>query len=346
MLPPMRRRLVLAALLFVLTGCGGADERGAFTDSRIPPALGPRFWAPEGWAWGLIGLGDAPVQRYGVSGTTIAPKASILILSGYGESAEVWFETVRQLNAEGFNVWVLERAGQGGSARYVTPRDLGHAPSFDDDVAATRALARTIVAGAPETPLVILGHSVGGLVAAAATEKGLPADGLILSAPSLGDTSKPDWRDWLVKIGLGRVPASLDYSWKREDDSAAPGERQRGAVQKAWQVANPDLRMGGQSFGWKSAFRAAGAALRGKLGGIKPPALVLIADRDRNAADLERDCRAMPRCTTLLLGGGRHALHLESDSVRDPWLAAVKRFVRTRAEARAAAQQTTPDHRL
>ena len=342
----MRRRLVLAALLFILTGCGGAEERGAFTDSRIPPALGPRFWAPEGWAWGLIGLGDAPVQRYGVSSTTIAPRASVLILSGYGESAEVWFETVRQLNAEGFNVWVLERAGQGGSARYVTPRDLGHAPSFDDDVAATRSLAQTIVAGAQETPLVILGHSVGGLVGAAAVEKGLPADGLILSAPSLGDASKADWRDWPVKIGLGRIPASLDYGWKREGATATTGDRQRGSVQKAWQVANPDLRMGGQSLGWKSAFRAAGSEMRGRLGRIQPPALILIADRDRNAADLERDCRAMPRCTTLLLGRGHHALHLEADSVRDPWLTAVKNFVLTRAVARAAAQQTTPDHRL
>lgn len=342
----MRRRLVLAALLFILTGCGGADERGAFTDSRIPPALGPRFWAPEGWAWGLIGLGEAPVQRYGVSSTTIAPKASILILSGYGESAEAWFETARQLNADGFNVWVLERAGQGGSERYVTPRDLGHAPSFGDDIAATRALARMIVAGAPDTPLVILGQSVGGLVGAAAVERGLPVDGLILSAPSLGEPTAADWRDWPAKVGLGRIPAGFDYGWKREGGSPLTGDHQRGAVQKAWQVANPDLRMGGQSLGWKSAFREAGADVRGKLGAITPPALILIADRDHNAASLERDCRAMPRCTTMLFRGGRHALHLESDSVRDAWLSAVKTFALTRAAARAATQQAAPDHRL
>ena len=59
----MRRSLVLAGLFLLLTGCGGADDRAPFAESRIPPSLGPRFWAPEGWAWGLIKLGDEPAQR-------------------------------------------------------------------------------------------------------------------------------------------------------------------------------------------------------------------------------------------------------------------------------------------
>ena len=36
----------------------------------------------------------------------------------------------------GCTVWILDRAGQGGSGRYVLPRDLGFAPSFDPDVTA------------------------------------------------------------------------------------------------------------------------------------------------------------------------------------------------------------------
>ncbi|MES2034646.1 MAG: alpha/beta hydrolase [Pseudomonadota bacterium] len=330
----MRRGLLLAGLLFILTGCGGADERAPFTESRIPPALGPRFWAPEGWAWGLIGVGDAPVQRYGVSSSAITPRASILILSGYGESAEVWFETARALNAEGFNVWVLERAGQGGSERYVSPRDLGHAPTFDGDIAATRALTRMIVADAPDRPLVILGHSVGGLIAAAAVERGLPVDGLILSAPSLGSAAATDWRDWPATVGLGRIPASLGGGWRRGSTSLRPGGASRDVVQMAWQIANPDLRMGGQTLGWKSAFRTTGAVVRRDLSHIEPPALILIAERDHNAASLRRACGAMARCTSLLLSGGRHALHLDADPVRDPWLAAVTAFLRSRVAAR------------
>lgn len=337
--------------MFILTGCGGADDRAPFTDSRIPPALGPRFWAPEGWAWGLIQLGKAPAQRYGVSGTATAPKASILILSGYGESAEVWFETARDLNAVGYNVWVLERSGQGGSERYVGPRDLGHAPSFDDDIAATRALTRMIVESAPERPLVVLGHDVGGLVAVAAAQHGLPLDGLILSAPTLKAAGLPaDWQGWLTTIGLGRLPASLDYGWSREGPDAfargQTGDRQRGAASKAWQLANPDLRMGDPSLGWSAALRRTATAVSADLAAVKPPALMLIGDHDRGAVALERTCEAMTRCTSLVLGGGRHALHLDRDSVRRPWLAAVDAFTRTRAQAREFSQQTAPDHRL
>ena len=42
----------------------------------------------------------------------------------------------------------------------------------------------------------------------------------------------------------------------------------------------------------------------------------------------------------------RPALHLETDSVRTPWLDAVDSFTRERAATREAAQQTAPDHRL
>lgn len=340
----------LACLLFVLTGCGGADERGAFTDSRIPPALGPRFWAPEGWAWGLIGVGDAPVQRYGVSGPTITPKGNILVLAGYGESAEVWFETARDLNAAGYGVWVMERAGQGGSQRYVSPRDLGHAPDFADDIAATRTLSRMIVSGAPGTPLILLGHAEGGLIATAAIEDGgLPVDGLILSAPALKASAQPDWQGWLTKVGLGRVPASFDYGWRREPPvggNPLTSDPQRGAVQKAWQLANPDLRMGGQSIGWKAAFRQTAGSTPARLKSVETPALLLIAGRDGDAGHLKQACSRMGGCTSRVFDGGRHALHLERDPLRRPWLEAIDSFTRTRALDRRVTQQTAPDHRL
>ena len=67
----MRFRLALAGLLLLLAACGGGDGRAPFVESRIPPALSPRFWAPDGWAWGLLKVGDAPAQRYGVSSTLI-----------------------------------------------------------------------------------------------------------------------------------------------------------------------------------------------------------------------------------------------------------------------------------
>lgn len=349
----MRLRLALAAVLLLLAACGGGDGGAPFVESRIPPALSPRFWAPEGWGWGLLKIGDAPAQRYGVSSTLITPQAQVLILSGYGESAETWFETARDLNARGYSVWVLERAGQGGSQRYALPRDLGHAPSFRDDVRAVKTLARMMESGSPGTPIIILGHSVGGLVAVAAVEQGAPAQGLILSAPDFAskdliDSSKAG----LVKVGLGRLPAAWGSGWKRNGPDARgeglTGDRWRGAVQKAWQTANPDLRMGGPSLGWLGAVRATSKAVEPGLAELETPTLILAGGLDRTAdgAEQARVCKAMARCGLYSFKAGHHALHLETDAVRKPWLAAVDMFIRTRAGSRAFLIGPAVDHGL
>jgi lysophospholipase len=349
----MRLRFALAGLLLLLAACGGGDGGAPFVESRIPPALGPRFWAPEGWAWGLLKIGDAPAQRYGVSSTPVTPQAQILILTGYGESAEAWFETARDLNARGYSVWVLERSGQGGSERYVLPRDLGHAPQFRDDIAAVKTLSRMMASGAPGRPVIILGHSVGGLVAIAAVEQGAPAEGLILSAPAFADNDLIDrGKAGLVKAGLGRLPAAWDAGWSRSGpDGRASGltaDPLRGAVQLAWQTANPDLRMGGPSLGWLASFRAASRDIAPNLTTLETPTLMLAGSLDRraDAAAQIRVCQALPHCRRYVFASGRHALHLERNGVREPWLAAVDSFVRVRAGSRPIRLGPTVDHGL
>lgn len=349
----MFRRAALAAVLLLVAACGGGDGRAPFVESRIPPSLSPRFWAPEGWAWGLLKVGDAPAQRYGVSSTLVTPQAQVLILTGYGESAEAWFETARDLNTRGYSVWVLERAGQGGSERYVLPRDLGHAPQFADDIAAVKTLARMMAAGAPGTPVIILGHSVGGLAAVAAVEQGAPAEGLILSAPAFAAGDLIDrGKAALVRAGLGRLPAGWNSGWARGGpDGVAAGltsDPWRGKVEMAWQTSNPDLRMGGPSLGWLASFRATSKAIEPGLPALETPTLLLAGGRDRNAdaAAQTRICAAMARCTRYVFPTGRHALHQERDAVRTPWLAAVDSFVRTRAGARPVHVGASVDHGL
>ena len=350
----MFRRLALAGLLLLLAACGGGgDGRAPFVESRIPPQLGPRFWAPDGWAWGLLKVGDAPAQRYGVSSTLITPQAQILILTGYGESAEAWFETARDLNRHGYSVWVLERAGQGGSERYVLPRDLGHAPQFKDDIRAVKTLSRMMASAAPDTPIIVLGHSVGGLIAVAAVEQGAPAEGLILSAPAFAEKDLIDsGKAGLVKAGLGRLPAAWNSGWTRGGpDGRTVGltsDPWRGKVQMAWQTANPDLRMGGPSLGWLASFRTASKAIQPGLKDLETPTLLLNAGSDRNAAATAQAdvCKAMARCRLYSFRGARHDLHLERDAIRGPWLAAVDSFVRTRAGSRPMLVGPAVDHGL
>ncbi len=158
--------VVAAAVIFAVIGAAGHDNRDAFADSRPPPDLAERFYPPENWAWGELQPAGGSVQRYGVSAPAVYSRADVLILPDYGESAETWFETARDLNAAGYTVWVLEGVGQGGSARLSGHRDLGELRSFDGDVGGVRGMIDAVIRPAPGRPLVLMGEGVGALLAA------------------------------------------------------------------------------------------------------------------------------------------------------------------------------------
>ena len=326
----MVRACLLAALVLSLTACGRDGGREPFAESRTPPALAPRFYPPEGWAWGYIGIGDKPVQRYGVASTRRVPTASIVIVPGYGDTAEIWFETASNLIQNGYTVWVLDRAGQGGSGRYVLPRDLGFAPTFDPDVATLRELVRVVVRPDPDKPLILLAHADGAVVALSAVRSGLKVDGVIASSP---DLAAPPPGRLLGPVRKPDVPPSGWKPWSREtpDDHAAGRTHDpwRGQVAQAWMMANPDLRLAGPSLGWTKAFEAASRLL--ESAGPQVRAEVLMLNPTPRAEPL---CERLPQCRSEAIPGARSALHLETDRWRAPWLAAIDAFIEARVEAR------------
>ncbi|MFZ0266680.1 serine aminopeptidase domain-containing protein [Caulobacter sp.] len=351
----MRRRLPIAAwaclLALPLVSCGDEGARAPFADSRTPPSLDVRFQPPAGWAWGYVKVGDDLVQRYGVSAPHDAPRGQILILPAYGESAEGWFETARDLNDRGYVVWILERQGQGGSERATRWRDLGHATSLAPDVTATKAMVKVVIrpprggVGGLD-PFMILGAGDGGLVALRALEEGLRADVAILSSPNFDIADPPRARNELIdiadrarrlKLGFARYPGQV--GWRRDGqdgfDAKLTHDPARGAVQQAWQLTNPDLRMGAPSLAWYEAFYAAVDAAGRDLKQVDTPVVMLTAGQDVKALPRPQSatCAALPRCVEIRYPAARHALHLETDSVRDPWLKTIDDALRTGAAA-------------
>jgi lysophospholipase len=324
-------RARFAVLLFLwLAACNREGATGPFAESRTPPDLGPRFFAPEGWAWGYVQVGDKPPQRYGVASTWRAPRANIVILPGYGESAETWFETVRSLTRQGYSVWVLDRAGQGGSGRYTLPRDLGYAPSFDSDAAALTSLVRVVIRPQPGTPLVMIGSADGAVVALRAAERGLRADGLVLSSPKLAPAADEPVKGVAARIpGLDRLPDRGWRSWSRGDpDDRARGlthDLWRGGVTRAWQTANPDLRMSGPSLAWRHAFTQASVGIMEGAAQVATPVVMVTAGAPEPR--LAALCKAMADCRPVSIVGARSALHLEADRWRGPWLATISQTI-------------------
>lgn len=348
----MRRRLLAIALALTVSACGDGASRAPFAETRTPPSLSARFHPPQGWAWGFVRSGEGLAQRYGVAAPPITPRATVLILTGYGESAEAWFETVTELNAQGFTVWILERQGQGGSERATPWRDLGHADSFEPDVAAVRALTNGVIRPRIDIPFVVLGHSEGGLVALRAAEGGLAMDGLVLSSPAFGLTTLPRPRSDFARFApamrtlrLGWIRTPDQRGWRRDGpdgvQSGATHDAQRGKVQAAWMLANPDLRMGGRSLGWFAAFFDASEAAARDIRKASAPTLMLDAGQDKvvTASPQGRLCAAMSNCQETRYLDAGHDLHMESDAIRRPWLAAIVEFTRARIDAKALSRK-------
>jgi lysophospholipase len=315
--PAVPRFAAVLALALLLAACGGSDVRAPFTDSRVPPGLDQRYWPPDGWTWGLIQVGRSPPQRYGVAAPAIVPRAQVLILPGYGEPAEAYFDAVSDFTARGCVVWVLEGVGQGGSGRVAAPRDLGYVRSFDDDVSAVQQLAAQVIRpqggrGPAAAPLIVLASGSAAPAALRALQRGVPGiAGVVLTRPSLNASSfgarQPVVAHWAQSLGFGgfRAPGG---GWRRNDPSASAGERAR--VSHAWQVANPDLRMGGPSLGWLAAFDELTRQVQaGDWRRITAPVLVL--EPPGPHADAERLCKAMPRCRLGVEGPSAQSAFIE-----------------------------------
>jgi lysophospholipase len=106
-------------------------------------------------------------------------------------------------------------------------------------------------------------------------------------------------------------------------------------VQQAWRLANPDLRMGAPSLAWYEAFYAAVDATGRDLKQVATPVVMLVAGQDVKALPRPQSatCAALPRCVEIRYPTARHALHLETDSMRDPWLKTIDDTLRTRGAA-------------
>lgn len=333
----MYRGLALC-LALLLSACGQDGGRGPFTESRTPAAVSSRFLPPEGWAWGLVQAGDYPAQRYGVSSPSTGPLAHIVILPGYGESAESWFETAADFNARSYTFWVLDGAGQGGSGRFTGARDVGHIPDMQPDLMGVKALLRLVIPDDGK-PVIVIGERSGAVVAILAARAGYGGDAQVLLAPWKPAAAGP--HDALLsRIGLGGQREPWASGWRR--DAVIPsGDRYRAGVGQLWQTVNPDLRMGPPSLGGRLALARGWDQAKAALLGVKTPMLMIGAPPSL-AAECRQTCVARPTPP----GARGPYLHLEADPVRVAWMAAVDDIVARERARRLDAQGLAQAHGL
>ena len=149
-----------------------------------------------------------------------APRATVLLVHGLGEHAGRYDALARHLGTWGYAVRGYDHYGHGESSgpRGGLPWDTRLLDDLTDIVDATRA---RMPAG---QPLVLLGHSMGGLVAARFVALGMrPVEALVLSSPALDAGLGPVQKLLLATLPRIapnlRVGNGLDARYLSHDDA-------------------------------------------------------------------------------------------------------------------------------
>lgn len=132
------------------------------------------------------------------------PRGVVLIVHGLGEHAWRYNDLAQQLNEWGFFVRAYDQRGHGDSGGQA-----GVLPDEDaliDDLFEVVDDTRRRLAERFNCPLILLGHSMGGLVSAAFVQRALaPVDLLVLSSPAL-DTGLSAIKRKLIGLMLRLAP--------------------------------------------------------------------------------------------------------------------------------------------
>ena len=267
----------------------------------------------------------------------------VLLLHGRTEYIEKYLETVAALQARGFGVWTLDWRGQGLSDRALRDAAAHHVDDFEDYLADLDAVLDRFVAPALDgRALVLLGHSMGGHLAARALARRPRAfSRAVLLAPMIDfrHGSLPRWLARVIAGGVCRVPGgAARYGPGRAgrlgaervfEGNVLTSDAARYAAGRALLDALPDMRLGGVTWGWIRAAMASIAALRRAAPRIAVPVLVALAG-DERVVDNAAICRfagLVPQAELLVLEGARHELLQEHDEVRTRLWAAIDAFL-------------------
>ena len=139
-------------------------------------------------------------------------KGLVVLVHGFGEHSGRYLHVAAALNDGGYSCFAMDLRGHGRSAgarAFVT-----YFTDYLDDVDAAVGLARE---RCPELPLILIGHSMGGLIVANwIADRGDSAAGFVLSSPGMGVAlAVPVWKDALGRVmsrlipGLA-IPTGLD----------------------------------------------------------------------------------------------------------------------------------------
>jgi lysophospholipase len=274
----------------------------------------------------------------------------LVFLNGRTDFIEKYFETYHDLLEAGWAIAAPEFRGQGLCDRELPDYDKGHVATYDLYVADCRKFMAEVVEPAFHGPMVLLGYSMGGLVAALylAETGGRAFVATVLVAPLLRpktDTA-PNWlarstARWMTLSGLGKgyCVGRGAFSFDDAEDvwPALVTSPERFYEVRAHIRAQPDLRLGGPTWSWLDAsFRAIDRVMKpGALEEASPNLHFIVAERDQllfntAAKDLATRVNAASYSE---VPNAQHDMFIERSDLRDRAMAEIMNILAGQAAA-------------
>lgn len=273
------------------------------------------------------------------------PKAILLISHGFTETAEKYFELAYYFLKSGFHVYIPEHLGHGRSTRLVEDLSLVHVENFHDYAEDLLAVASLAKKDAPELPLYLYGHSMGGGIAACAAAMEPDAFGrVILSSPMIRpQTGRLPWAAVkaaiFAKLLLGKGRCYLDGHCPFGDeetfaDSASTSKTRFDYYQKKRRSEKLYQTSGASNRWLAEAIRMERYLLSEGWKQIQAPVLLFQAERDTfvcgNAQ--EQFARQIHRQTPGLIKlvrvpGAKHEIYNAGEELLAPYMAKILDFL-------------------
>ena len=271
-------------------------------------------------------------------------KGSVILLGGRKEFMEKYAETIEELKQRQFDVYSMDWRGQGLSARLLANRQKGHINNYGEYLEDLNYFVNNIVRPAAVSPLIILGHSMGGHVALRFLHD-FPesADKAVLTSPMI-DINIPTFPRWLVRFiafcasgtGFGH-----SYSVGSKGYSASNIKFERNTLtsdpvrfmdEHRAIAESPELALGGVTYGWLAAtFKSIGILSDADYAGkIKTPVLIISAGKDRIVSEAAQRaiCSEMGKGSFVSIPDSFHEILKERDAARKTFWKEFDTFVK------------------
>lgn len=309
-----------------------------------------RFFQPTGWEEKTFTATDGVTLRYGharppgVADGDI--KGTVIMTTGYGDYIESYYDTLHDYLQRGYDVWIMDWAGQGGSARRGAGALAEKAFGVADHVAHLHQFRHQIVAPLAVTtaPVILSSHSLGGqiglnymhlypndfdaaVLAAPLIDFGLSGiarallSGIFKSAAAMG------WRDASIKGGRAGIQKQATAQRKK----VRPGEPVRIDLHRTFFSLAKPLGAEDPSVALIDSLFESTSRMNEDivLKNMKTPVLLGLAGKDHivNNKAIERAATLLPDARMITLPDATHNIWQDKPEVQNAWWHAVDTFL-------------------